>query len=67
MRALVRYAWPHITAVMAPAIVAAVVAVVRDAERHQQRAQIGEAQAQRPVIVRVLRDLFASDSWRYRP
>ena len=38
--------------------VAALVAVVGHAHRHQQRAQIGESQAQRPEIVRVLRDLL---------
>ena len=39
-------------------IVAALVAIVRNAERHQQRAQVGEAQTERPVVVRVARDLF---------
>src|ERR1019366_5538475 len=38
--------------------VAAAVAVIRDAERHQERAQVREAKTQRPVIVGVLRDHF---------
>ena len=38
--------------------VAALVAVVGNAHRHQQRAQIGEAQPQRPEVVRVLADLL---------
>ena len=38
-------------------IITAPVAVVRDSERHQQRAQVGEAEAERTIIVRVLRDL----------
>ena len=38
--------------------VAALIAVVRNAHRHQQRAEIRKAQTQRPVIVRVLRDLL---------
>ena len=39
-------------------VVAALVAVVGQAHRHQQRAQVREAQAQRTVVVRVLRDLL---------
>ena len=38
--------------------IAAVIAVIGDAHRHQQRAQIGVAQPQRAEIVRVLGDLF---------
>ena len=39
-------------------IIAALIAVVRNTERHQQRAQVGEAQPQRPVIVRIAGDLL---------
>ena len=41
-------------------VVAALVAVVGNAHRHQQRAQVGEAQAERPEVVRVLADLLRS-------
>ena len=39
-------------------VVAALVAIVGHAHRHQQRAQVGEAQAQRAEGVRVLADLL---------
>ena len=66
MRALVRYAWPHMMAVIAPAEVAALIAVVRNAHRHQQRAEVREAESERPELVRVLARSSRSDSWRCR-
>ena len=47
-------------------VVAALIAVVGNAHRHQQRAEVGEAEAQRPEIVRVLARSSRSDSWRCR-
>ena len=41
---------------MAPGVVAALVAVVRQAARHQQRAQVRIAQAKRPIRMAVLLD-----------
>ena len=39
-------------------VIAALVAVIRNAERHQHGAQIRVAEAERPEIVRILRDLL---------
>ena len=47
-------------------VVAAAVAVVGQAARHQERAQVRVAQAQRTVGVAVLPDRSRSDSWRCR-
>ena len=54
-------------AVSAAAKARAVVAVVGQALQHQQRAEVGVAEAERAVVVRALRDLLGRVATRSRP